>query len=181
MPEDRMRTGIAAIDTESDKKPNRWRNPVTSLRSAISTSISQGISPRKLAFTVTLGVVIGAIPMVWGATLICAVAAFRFKLNHAVIQAVNYLTYPLQIAMFVPFYRAGTDLFPWGPAISPEALLSGDVTTFSQGVAVIVIATLKALAAWLFVAIPASGLLYCALLPLIQRLVPGSKKGTLSG
>src|SRR5260370_41162085 len=80
----------------------------------------QGISPHELALTIALGVAIGIIPIVLGATFICAGLAYFFRLNQPGIQAANYLAYPLQLALFLPFYRLGARIFPWGSSLSVE-------------------------------------------------------------
>lgn len=138
--------------------------------SLIRKCLSQGISPRKLALTITLGAVIGTIPMLWGATLVCAILAFCLRLNQAGIQAANYLVYPLQLALIVPFYRIGAWLFPWGPVLSADEILSGWRTNAAGNFAVIFLATLKALGAWLLLAPPAAVLLYFTLLPVVTKM-----------
>ena len=74
--------------------------------------LSSGRSPGKLALTLALGVTIGILPLLWGTTLLCAAAAALFRLNPVGIQAVNYLVYPIQLLLFVPFSRMGERFFP---------------------------------------------------------------------
>ena len=137
----------------------------------IGKALSQGISPNQLAFTIALGVIIGVVPIVWGSTLLCAFLAFFLRLNQAVIQAANYLAYPVQIALFVPFYRMGAKFFPWGPSLSTEALLHGLRKNWSGNISLIIVATLKALSAWLIIA-PASAILLYLILRLIFNRMP---------
>ena len=80
--------------------------------------LKNGRSPGKLALTLALGVTIGILPVVWGTTILCAVVAILFRLNPVGIQAVNYLVYPLQLAMFVPFFRLGERIFHWNPSFT---------------------------------------------------------------
>ena len=87
-------------------------------RASVKNALLRGISPRKLALTLAIGFVVGFLPVLWGATLLCAGLAFLFRLNQAIIQSANFLAYPVQIAMFVPFYRMGARIFPWGPPCS---------------------------------------------------------------
>lgn len=73
--------------------------------------LKQGISPEKLAWSVTLGAVIGLIPVIGVSTILCAALALAFRLNMVVIQAVNYFVYPLQLIFLVPFIRIGEFVF----------------------------------------------------------------------
>lgn len=73
--------------------------------------LRQGLSPSKLALSVTLGVWIAIFPALGVTTALCALAALAFGLNMAAIQAVNYAAYPLQILLIFPFFRAGEWLF----------------------------------------------------------------------
>ena len=129
-----------------------------------------GVSPRKLALTFAIGFVIGFLPLIWGATLLCASLAFLFRLNQTGIQAANYLAYPVQIALFVPFYRMGARIFPWGPSLSGEALAKGFKFDWAGDVTLVFIATLKAVGAWLLIAPPAAILFYLILRPVLSRM-----------
>ncbi|MGQ0698085.1 MAG: DUF2062 domain-containing protein [Panacagrimonas sp.] len=77
--------------------------------------LRQGTTPRLIAITLAAGAVIGIFPILGATTLMCAVVAAAFKLNQPVIQTVNYLIYPVQIALLFPFYRAGEKLFRQEP------------------------------------------------------------------
>ncbi len=137
----------------------------------IGKALSQGISPHQLALTIALGVIIGILPVVWGSTLLCAFLAFFLRLNQVVIQTANYLSYPIQIALFVPFYRMGARFFPWGPSFSRAALLDGFRKGWSGNISLLIVATLKAISAWLIIA-PASAILLYLILRLIFTRMP---------
>lgn len=74
-------------------------------------AIRQGVTPRKLAVTCALGVVVGLFPVLGVTTLFCLGVAVVFKLNLAIIQLVNYLVAPLQILLIVPLIKTGTYFF----------------------------------------------------------------------
>jgi len=136
------------------------RRKITDL---LKNMFTQGVSPRKLAFTISLGAFIGTVPAVWGSALICAGLAVLFRLNHIGIQAANHLVYPLQIALIVPFYRIGAGLFPWGPSLSAEMFSKGIKNAAMGSFVPLAVATVKALAAWLLITAPLAVLLYFAL------------------
>ncbi len=77
--------------------------------------LKQGLSPSKLALSVTLGVWIAVFPALGVTTAFCALAALAFGLNMVAIQTVNYAAYPLQILLIFPFFRAGEWLFNAAP------------------------------------------------------------------
>ena len=77
--------------------------------------LRQGVSPGKLALTLALGVTVGLLPILGSTTIACAGVAVWLRLNQPVIQLVNYLMYPLQIALLIPFFRAGEWLFRQPP------------------------------------------------------------------
>jgi len=130
------------------------------LTGLLKNLFTQGVSPRKLAFTISLGIFIGTIPAVWGSALICAGLAAVFRLNHLGIQAANHLVYPLQLALIVPFYRIGADIFPWGPSVSLDIFSKGIKNAAMGSFVPIAVATLKALAVWFLVAAPVAVVLY---------------------
>jgi uncharacterized protein (DUF2062 family) len=73
--------------------------------------LRQGVTPEKIALSVALGVALGIFPLLGSTTILCALAALALRLNLPAIQIVNYFVYPLQIALLLPFLRAGEWLF----------------------------------------------------------------------
>lgn len=71
----------------------------------------QGLSPRRLACSLAVGTTLGLAPLLWGSSLLCALVAWRLRLNHAAVQLANYLCYPLQLLLLSPFFIAGQRLF----------------------------------------------------------------------
>lgn len=73
--------------------------------------LRQGVTPEKLALSLALGVVLGLFPVLGTTTALCAIAALVLRLNLPAIQLVNYVVYPAQIALLVPFFRLGEWIF----------------------------------------------------------------------
>lgn len=128
-----------------------------------------GLSPGKLALTVCIGSAVGILPLPWGTTLLCVLLGYLFKLNHVVLQSLNYLFYPLQLALLIPYCKLGSRLFPWGPPLPPVTLASLFHRHISDTLNLFGWAILKALAAWLITAPPAALLLYLVLLMVIRK------------
>lgn len=114
--------------------------------------LKEGISTETLALSIALGFVLGVCPLFGVPTVLCGVAAVVLRLNFPALQVVNYLVYPLQIAMVLPFARFGERLFGavrlsrgWGAAAGLGTL------------------ALHTTAAWFCFAVPAGLVTYFAL------------------
>ena len=77
------------------------------LRDKLFEQLRQGVSPEALSLTVVLGLVIGTIPILGSTTMLCAGAAILLRLNQPLMQAINYLVYPLQLLLYVPLLMMG--------------------------------------------------------------------------
>ena len=73
--------------------------------------LKQGTSPHKLAVSVSLGFILGLFPILGVTTPIGFLLAFVFRLNAAALQLVNYLVYPIQLALIIPFIKFGIWMF----------------------------------------------------------------------
>ncbi|MGA9855408.1 MAG: DUF2062 domain-containing protein [Gammaproteobacteria bacterium] len=87
--------------------------------------LSQGITSHKVALCIALGAMLGVTPLIGTSTLMCAVVALAFGINLPLIQLVNYLVYPLQLLLLIPFIRAGQWLFRQPPLPFSLAQLTG--------------------------------------------------------
>ena len=145
-----------------------WRRKILE---PLQSFLSQGLSIRKLTLSLALGATLGTFPILGVTTVLCFLTALLFKLNIPVIQFANYLVYPLQILMLVPFYRFGDILFGAQQSIDFNALrqilISG---TFSEMMSTFLESTLYAVIVWLVISPVMLGLLYAGLKPVLIRL-----------
>jgi len=118
-----------------------------------------GLTPRKLALTLCIGTALGIMPLLWGTTLICVLLAHIFKLNQVALQSVNYLLYPLQLALLAPFFKLGSSIFPWGPPL-PSHIFATVISDPGSSLNILGWITIKSLAAWLVTVLPSSLLVY---------------------
>ncbi|MDE3200130.1 MAG: DUF2062 domain-containing protein [Acidobacteriota bacterium] len=145
-----------------ERAMNQW---VQNRKDQIAGWLRQGMSPRRLALTLSLGFAIGCLPMVGIPTALCAVLALAFGLNQPAIQAANYAALPLQLLLIGPFIKLGRWIISGNPM--PGDLLHTPVTkllTASGSLAG------QALLAWLLVAIPAVLVFTFALTPVLRRV-----------
>jgi uncharacterized protein (DUF2062 family) len=126
--------------------------------------LRQGISPEKIALAVAIGVVIGI------TTLLSALAAIVFRLNLPAMQILNYLVYPLQIALLIPFFQLGALLFGAEPLpLSASQLILMFKTDFWHTIDQLWSTTLRAIMAWSLIYLPTVGGLYFLMIPLLRR------------
>lgn len=149
----------------------RFVNPVLGL-------LRQGVTPEKIALSIGLGVALGVFPALGSTTLLCAAAAVLLRLNLPAIQLVNYLMYPAQIALLLPFFRLGEKLFGAPhlslslPAI--QALLKHNPW---GAIGLLWTTTWHAIVVWMAIAPLAVMLIYYALLPTLYRTAPSHPAG----
>lgn len=126
--------------------------------------LRQGITPEKLALTLALGLALGAFPVLGVTTLLCAAAGVALRLNQPAIQVANYLAYPLQLGLFVPFFHAGAWILGADPVSFSLSQVRAELSADAWGtVGRYWEANLRAVVAWAMVAPPFVWLTYHAL------------------
>jgi len=133
--------------------------------------LRQGITPEKIALSLAIGICLGVFPVIGSTTILCTLAAIVFRLNLPAIQLVNYLVYPLQLALLIPFIRFGEVLFR-----VPHVSLS--LTIFYESIKRSAWQTTKtywtsgwhAMIAWLLVGPLMIWIMYLVLVPALRRL-----------
>lgn len=70
-----------------------------------------GVTPRRLAWSLALGIVIGINPSVGISTLLVFVLAWAFGLNQIASQIGTHAVAPLHLLLFIPFIELGVHLF----------------------------------------------------------------------
>lgn len=144
--------------------------------------LRQGVTPQKMALSIALGIALGVFPAIGITTILCAVAALAFRLNLPAIQIVNYFVYPLQIALLLPFYRAGEWLFA-GPrlqlSLAQVRALAGEGIAKSVGVLWVTI--WHGAVVWCLVAPPFAAAAYLVILPVLRRALRRESPGSAAG
>lgn len=133
--------------------------------------LRQGITPQKIALSVACGVVCGLFPIMGTTTLLCAGAALLFRLNLPAVQLVNYAIYPAQLALIVPFIRAGEFILRTNrTSLSLQQMIATFHQSQLQALHMLWKLALHGIVAWLVFAPVALLSLYRILLPLTTRL-----------
>lgn len=137
--------------------------------------LTGGGTPEAIALGLAAGFVLGVFPALGWTTLLCTGAAWALRLNLPAIQLVNYVAYPLQLALLIPFIRWGEWLFGVPPmAVSLESIVAMIRTGAAQAIAVLWWSTMRAIAVWMMVAQIAGLAIYHAALPLLRRMTERS-------
>ncbi|MBW2432687.1 MAG: DUF2062 domain-containing protein [Deltaproteobacteria bacterium] len=137
----------------------------------IRSMLKEGMSLKKITLCITLGITLGIFPVLGMTTLLCTLAALAFRLNLPAIQLVNYMVYPVQLALLVPFYSAGSWLFDQqGLRISGENLLAMIQNDFWGSMTSLWNLTLYAIFTWTVICPILLVVLYLSLKPAVSAI-----------
>lgn len=138
----------------------------------LRAQLLQGTGPGRLALTLGVGLALAIFPVLGATTALCLAVGIAARLNQPLLQLVNYLAYPLQLALLIPFYRGGEQLF--GAAPVPLLSVTDLVQRFEAGpmpfVADYARVGLYGVVVWLLVAPLIVGLAWLALHRPLRRL-----------
>lgn len=142
--------------------------------------LKQGISPQKLAWSVTIGMVLGISPLLGLTTLLGLVIALVFRLNLAAVQLVNYIVYPLQLVLLVPYFQFGAFIFGKNNTITSfEQLQSLLQTNFIDTLQSLGGLFVNAVFVWLCLSIPLGAITYYICLRIFKNKLSLDVKNTL--
>lgn len=136
----------------------------------LTALLRQGITPARLALSMASGLTIGIFPIVGTTTAICTMLAIVLRMNLLVIQLGNWLIYPLQLVLVVPFLIMGERIFGSPSNLDPShvaELLRTDVLLAIQTVSRVII---HGAFAWALCAPLIFLTIYAVLLPLFRLL-----------
>ena len=143
------------------------------VRDPLLALLTRGLSPQDLSLAVVVSLGLGINPIIGSTSVVCLVAGRLFRLNHLVMQTVNYLAYPLQFLLLVPFVRlgemiAGAEALP----LSPSLLIEEFQKSFWGFVAKFGLAYVHGLLGWVLVVPVTCFGLYFLLIRLFRRFDP---------
>jgi uncharacterized protein (DUF2062 family) len=143
--------------------PRRFAQPVLD-------ELRRGITPEKVALTIAAGALLGVFPLLGTTTVLCVAAAAALGLNQAVIQVVNYAAYPLQLPLIYVFVRlgeraAGARAVPFSVTELSAAFAADPIAFLGR----FGMTGLHGILGWLVIAVPAAGLIYLGIVPLLRR------------
>jgi uncharacterized protein (DUF2062 family) len=149
-------------------KKSFWRRRLVE---PLMGQLKQGATPEKLSDSLAWGAMIGVFPIIGVSSFICGFAALALKLNHIAIQAINWVVYPVQLLLIIPFLRLGNIIFRHEQftfsLIDITGMFADDFAGASRDLGGL---ALRGIAAWIIVALPGVLLLRRIFLPPIRHL-----------
>lgn len=154
---------------EPPARRSAWRRRLVA---PLLAQLRQGITPEQIALTLALAATLGVFPILGATTVLCALAAAWLRLNQPLMQLANYVVYPLQLALLLPFCRAGEALFgqPHLPVLDVHDLLARFEADPRRFLVDYGMTALYGVVVWTLLAPFAAALLYFMLRPLLLRL-----------
>lgn len=149
-------------------QPAWWRRRIVA---PLARQLTQGLSPERLALALAVGGVLALNPFLGTTTLGCVAAGALLRLNQPALQVANLMAVPFQLALIVPWVRAGEWLYgaaamPLNPTVLAAEFAAGPgrfLARFGQS-------GLHAASAWLLAAPLVGAALYFALRPVLRAL-----------
>ena len=134
--------------------------------------LRMGATPRTLAWSIAVGLLIGINPLLGTTTILCLAIASGFRLNVVATQIANHAMFPFELALVIPFIRLGSRVFHTAPMpLSPHLFLTAARTNPLALTRQLWLWEWHAFLLWLAIAIIAAPLLALALTPLLRRLL----------
>lgn len=132
--------------------------------------LNDGLTPAKMSHALAAGFVLGITPMLGISSILAVGVAAVFKLNQVAIQVANWVAYPAQIVLFIPFIRAGEWLWGLEPAaINPSDIASMFSDDFYASLEIYGQSLAAGFALWAITAIPLSFALSYPLRSVLQK------------
>lgn len=153
-----------------------WRRRVLA---PILAQLTQGVTPDKIAATLAVGTACSLFPFLGFTTGLNLAVGTWLRMNHPILQLVNYLLTPIHLAMILVYVRVGETI--WRSGSEPFSV--GDViTTFREAsigefLARFGWAGVHAFTAWIISVPIIIALLYYPLRPVLRRFAQKSTSG----
>lgn len=134
--------------------------------------LTTGITPRKLAFTVAVGFVIGIMPFFGIASLLCTLLGLRLKLNIPTLLLICYLAGPFHLLLYLPYIQMGIWMFNADEfRFSFDEILSMLRADWLKALSKLWLANLLGILAWILTGGPIMGFIYVLILPVFRKII----------
>jgi uncharacterized protein (DUF2062 family) len=104
-------TSVTTDPAAPATRPGIWQRRFVQ---AVLTQLTQGVTPDRIAATLAVGTVCSLLPFLGFTTLLNLGVGLALRMNQPILQALNQLLGPLQLALILGYVRAGEWL--WGHA-----------------------------------------------------------------
>jgi uncharacterized protein (DUF2062 family) len=142
------------------------------VKDPLVAELKQGITAKDLALASAVSLAIAVNPFIGTTTLLCLLAGKIFRLNHVVMQTINYFSYPLQIALIIPWIRLGEKLTGSEAQVIEFAQMKAEFSqSFANFVSKFCQLGVHAFLGWLVVVPWATWIVYRILLFVFKRFI----------
>ena len=154
------------------------------VKDPLLAELKQGITAKDLAAACAVSLAIAVNPIIGTTTIFCLLAGKVFRLNHVVMQVINYFSYPLQIALFIPWARLGEkitgsesavidliEMFADGASSFTKLIFNANLVPFENFVSKYSQIYFHALLGWLVVIPWATWIVYKILILVFKRFI----------
>ena len=130
----------------------------------------EGLTPEKLAFSITIGFVAGLFPVIGATTILSLLFAMLFRQNLLVVQSVQWIVAIVQILLIIPFMQIGAYILNAHTIhISIQQINLAFQPGIISGIKTVGIFHLYAILTWGLLIIPAGTVSYFSLLSVFQK------------
>ncbi|KAI9017594.1 hypothetical protein BC832DRAFT_545146, partial [Gaertneriomyces semiglobifer] len=139
----------------------------------VQQAFSAGLTPHHLTLTLTLAVTHGLIPLPGLTGLFCLAVAIPFGLNTPLMQAINLMLTPIDLALCPPFMRLGEKVLRLEPLPLSPSQLWGFLKEqgFRAAIGTVMQAAGCAVLGWAIVMTPVGFAIYYALKPVVTKVL----------
>lgn len=150
----------------------------TKLKTVIFDQVKQGVSPEKITQSIVFGIFIGCFPLIGLTTFLGFIFGYILKLNHIILQTVNYLMYPVQILLIPIYIKLISSVFEVGDVpIRPDLIVKLFVETPIEAIKIYAWVGLYSVLLWSLLTLVLNFVSIKLLLPIVIKFIrkPNSK------
>jgi len=148
----------------------------------VSNIRKEGFSSETLALSISIGIIGGAFPVLGLASYVCLLLTFSLRQNIIIVQVVNWLVYPIQILLLIPFMKLGNAIFGGGDiTLTFHQVVVAFQSGILNGIKLIGIISLYGVIAWVVMAIPTLFILYSLFLFIFRSIKKIKLKSSMVG
>ena len=130
----------------------------------------EGLSAKKLAFSITIGLIAGIFPVLGATTLLSLLFTMLFRQNLMVVQSVQWVMALAQILLIIPFMQFGAYILSAQALhINMDQINLAFQPGFFAGLKTVGIFHLYAILTWTILSVPAGAISYFALKAVFQK------------
>jgi uncharacterized protein (DUF2062 family) len=131
----------------------------------------QGLSSENLALSFTIGIIGGSFPVIGLTSAVSLLMLIVMKQNFTIVQAMSWISAPIQLVMIIPFMRLGAIvLFKNNLSITLGHIVNAFKPGIWEGLKALGMFHLYGILGWTIVALPAGTILYFFFFTIFRHL-----------